>query len=146
MHAAAGTIPVLSVSELTQNGNKPNDNVNQLHNVIDGKPGTEWRGDVYLGPHFGGSGGFGLVARLGRARTLHQLVVTTPMTDWSAKVFVSEAYAPKLSGWGKATDGGTGLNGDATFSLGGRRGGWVLFWMTDPGPSRQAVVQQLSVR
>jgi hypothetical protein len=134
------------VGELTQLGIKPNDNLSELPNVFDGNPSTEWRSDVYDGPRFGRSGGFGLVVRLAGLYVLHQLSVASPMQGWSAEVFVASSYAPRLTGWGRPTAQRSGIRGDASFSLGGRRGAWVLFWMIDPGPSRQAVVQELSVR
>lgn len=137
---------ILNVHELTQDGNQPDDDVGQLGNLIDGNPATYWESDVYKGPEFGRSGGFGLVLQLGAAHVLHELAVSSPMKDWAAEVFTSDSDAPELSGWGSPTDKRGGIYGNATFSLAGRKASWVLFWMIDPGPSRQAVVGELSVR
>ena len=41
--------------------------------------------------------------------------------------------------------GDRGLTAALTFSLAGRTANWVLFWIVDPGPSRQAVVEELTV-
>jgi eukaryotic-like serine/threonine-protein kinase len=139
------TVQVVGVHELTQDGNLPNDDLGQLGNVIDGKASSFWESDVYKGPEFGGSGGFGLVLELRAARSLHSLVVTTPMRDWTAEVFTADSDSGDLSGWGRPVEKRTGITGNETFSLAGRKASWVLFWMIDPGPSRQAVVDELSV-
>jgi serine/threonine protein kinase len=143
---SSSPIKVLSVSELTQNGNHPTDNVSQLGSLIDGNSATAWEGDVYQSANFGGSGGFGLALDLGSRHTVHELVVSTSMQGWSAEAFTSDSNAPLLSGWGTPTASRSPINGSATFSLGGRKASWVLLWMTDPGPTRQAQIQELTVR
>jgi hypothetical protein len=139
-------VQILDVYEMTQDGNKPNDNVNQLDNVIGTNPGAYWESDVYDTAHFGGSGGLGLVLRLKGTHVLNELAVTTQMTDWSAESFTAPSRSAVLSGWGEPTSVQAGIDGSATFPLGAKKAGWVLLWMTDPGPSRQAVVKKLSVR
>jgi hypothetical protein len=139
-------VPVLAVHELTQNGNLPNDNLNELDNVIDGNPSTFWESSVYLSPRFGGYGGFGLALQLSEPRVLHELVVDTTMQDWSAETFTGDGFAQSVGAWGRATASLSGLSGNAAFSLGNRKASWVLFWMTDPGPKRQAEVGELTVR
>jgi serine/threonine-protein kinase len=141
----ASPIAVQQVSELTQGGNLPDDHLGELHYLIDGNPKTVWESDVYDGPDFGGWGGFGLVMRLARAHTLHQLRVLSPMQDWSAETFVRVGCASRLSDWGSPTDARSAVYGDATFSLGGLRGNCVLLWMINPGPKRQAVIAELSL-
>jgi hypothetical protein len=142
---SSSAIKVLSVSELTQNGNHPTDNLGELGNLIDGNPTTFWEGDVYDSPNFGGSGGFGLAMDLGSRHSVHELVVTTSMQGWSAETFTSDSNAQVLSGWGTPTATHSLIDGNATFSLGDRRAGWVLLWMTDPGPTRQAQIDELTV-
>ena len=134
------------MSELTQNGNHPTDNVGQLGNLIDGNRATSWEGDVYASPNFGGSGGFGLVLKLGSRHAVHELVVTTSMQGWSAETFTSNVDAPTIGGWGTATATRSPIDGNATFSLADRAASWVLLWMTDPGPTRQAQIDELTVR
>jgi eukaryotic-like serine/threonine-protein kinase len=143
---SSSPVKVLSVRELTQNGNHPTDNVGELDNLIDGNPTTSWQGDVYDSPNFGGSGGFGLALSLGSRRVVHELVVTTAMQGWSAEAFTANTDAPALSGWGTATAIRSPINGNTTFSLGDHRASWVLLWMTDPGPTRQADIEELTVR
>ena len=138
-------IGVVSVRELTQNGIQPNDNVSALPNVIGNDPAKYWESDIYTSADFGGSGGFGLVLQLDGAHVLHQLVVSTPMEGWSAEVFTAGSGSGTLSGWGQPRSRLASVHGDAVFSLGRQKASWVLFWMIDPGPSRQAVVRRLSV-
>jgi hypothetical protein len=76
---------------------------------------------------------------------VHDLVVITPMSGWSAEVFVSDSFASSPSQWGRATSSGGPLYGDHTFSLGRRRASWVLLWMLDPGPTYQATIDKLRV-
>ncbi len=67
----------------------PNDNLNELPNVIGNNPGKYWQSDIYKSAEFGGSGGFGIVMELNGRHLLHQLSVITPMQGWSAEVFTS---------------------------------------------------------
>ncbi len=138
-------IRVVSVTELTQDGNLPNDNLSELPNLTDGNASTSWESAEYNGPNFGGYGGFGLVVKLGSARTLHELVVSTSMEGWSAETFTSDTDAPAVSGWGTPTAKQSPIYGSTTFSLADHKAGWVLLWMTDPGPTRQAQIQELTV-
>jgi hypothetical protein len=139
-------VPVEAVYEMAQDGNHPDDDVSGLPNVIGDNPSAFWHSDQYQRSDFGGYGGLGLVLKLHGARTLHDLFVTTPMQDWSAEVYVSGADSPELAGWGRPTDEHAGVNGSAVFSLSGKSGSWVLFWMLNPGPTNEAVVDKVSVR
>ena len=132
---AQSALQIVAVHEMTQDGNQPNDDLGQLGNLIDGNPSTDWESDVYKGPEFGGSGGFGLALQLGAAHTLRQLVATSPMKGWTAEVFTADRDAADLSGWGRPVDERSRVDGSATFSLGGRTASWVLFWIVDPGPA-----------
>jgi hypothetical protein len=136
---------VVSVHELTQAGNEPNDNVSELPNVIGNTTSAYWESDIYKSAEFGGSGGFGLVLQLDGLHVLRQVTVSTPMQGWTAEVFASSSDAGALSGWGQALSRQSAIKGDAVFSLRDKKASWVLFWMIDPGPTRQAVVRRLSV-
>ena len=143
--SSASALTVVSVHELTQDGNEPNDNVSELPNVIGNNPSAYWESDIYKSAEFGGSGGFGLVLELDGLHVLHRLTVSTPMQDWTAEVFTSGSDPGALSGWGQPVSRQSAIKGDAVFSLGAKKASWVLFWMVDPGPTRQAVVRRLSV-
>jgi serine/threonine-protein kinase len=137
-------LKVVAVKELTTGGNLPNDNLNELPNLISNNPSTYWQSAIYKGPRFGNYGGLGLALELNGTHVLHNLVVKTPMQDWSAEVFVGDRFAP-WGNWGKPTSSQDPIYSDHTFSLGGKRGSWVLFWMLNPGPSYQATVDKLLV-
>ena len=137
-------LKVVAVKELTTGGNLPNDNLNELPNLISNNPSTYWQSAIYKGPRFGNYGGLGLALELNGTHVLHNLVVKTPMRDWSAEVFVGDRFAP-WGNWGKPTSSQDPIYRDHTFSLGGKRGSWVLFWMLNPGPSYQATVDKLLV-
>ena len=130
--ASSSAIKVLSVSELTQNGNHPTDNLGELGNLIDGNPTTFWEGDVYDSPNFGGSGGFGLAMDLGSRHSVHELVVTTSMQGWSAETFTSDTNAQVLSGWGTPT--ATSLSHRRERHLLARRPEGGLGAVVDDGP------------
>lgn len=138
-------VKVMAVSEVVTGGNLPNDNVNELQNMISSDPSTYWQSEVYTSSDFGGYGGFGLALHLEGPHVLHQLVVKTPMQGWSAEVFVSDHLAA-WGGWGKPVSGeDSSIFGDHTFILRGAKGSWVLLWMLNPGPSNQATVDKLTV-
>lgn len=142
----SGPLKVLSVREVAINGNRPNDNVAELPNVISSKPGAYWQSAQYDGPRFGNYGGLGLALQLEGRRAVDELAVTTPMRDWSGEVFVADSFSSGLAGWGRPLDPQYGINGDHTFSFPARRGSWVLFWMMNPGPTYQATIEKLLVR
>jgi hypothetical protein len=145
-HSGAPTpVQVLSVHELTQDGNLPNDNVGELPNLISSSSSGYWESDIYTGAEFGGSGGFGLVLQLNGPHDLDKLVVTTPMKDWSAEAFTAGTDGSVLRDWGSPLSPRAHIYGSTSFSLAGRRASWVLFWMIDPGPARRAVVDKLTV-
>jgi serine/threonine-protein kinase len=139
-------LPVVSVQELTAGWNHPDDDLNGLRNLIGTNTHADWASARYDGPDFGGSGGFGLALELAGRHVVHDLVVTSPMEGWTAEAFVGDAYSRALGSWGRPTARLSDIIGGATFPLGNRKASWVLLWMIDPGPTRQAMVDKLSVR
>ncbi|HEV7888906.1 MAG TPA: protein kinase [Acidimicrobiales bacterium] len=115
-------------------------------NAIDGNPSTTWRSDRYDGPNFGRlKQGVGLVFTLDAAATLADLRVQSPVQGWSASVYVAAQPGTDLPDWGQPVDGKTGIDGDVTFDLHGRKGGAVLLWITDPGPDNKAEIADVSL-
>jgi serine/threonine protein kinase len=139
-------VHVTAVREVAINGNKPNDNVAELPNVVSTDPNAYWQSLQYDGPRFGNYGGLGLALRLDGTHSVYQLTVTTPMKGWSGEVFVADSFSSSLAGWGRPLDPQYGINGNHTFSFPPKRGSWVLFWMMNPGPTYQATVDKLFVR
>ncbi len=134
---------------------RPPDNPGEAGRVIDHNPSTVWSTDLY--PSGRGNpatfnslyDGIGLLIELPRAETLSRLDVTSTTSSWAASTYVSTTAVPSggsLSDWGRATAARAGLRGDASFSLGGRKGRWILLWLTNIGPSGQASVSEVTVR
>jgi len=153
--SGAGSTPlaVRSVSVWMNTSNRPPDHTERTKYTIDGKLSTSWYTDPYYGSQratFGGLySGEGLAIHLKRSETVNQLVVDSPTKGWAASTYVSD-QEPKtgapVSSWGRPTDSRRGINGNATFSLGGRSGSWVLLWLTNIGPIGQAAIQELTVK
>ena len=128
------------------------DNPGQTGAVIDGQASTMWQTDTYSGPHaavFGGLySGEGLAIHLTGTQALHRLVVQSPTEGWAASTYVAgsqPAVGSPVSAWGTPTATQPDIHGDATFSLGGRKGAWVLLWLTDLGPAARAAIAEVTV-
>ncbi len=125
------------------------DNSSQTGLAFDGNPATFWSTDQYKSRTFGNLyPGIGLVIKLSAPSKVHSLTVTSPTQGWSASTYVSAtdvAVGQPVSAWGVATDTKTAIAGDATFDLGGRKGRYVLLWITYLGIDRSAQVAELAV-
>ncbi len=167
-HAASGTgssPPVFTPShnvlqvELFMLRGTPDD-PQDLPNTFDGNPSTYWHTDYYANATFGNLyPGLGLAIQLKKSAVLHQLVVTSSTVGWAAQTYTSAtqvASGPgRLAAWGTPTDSKADIKGSATFSLAGRRGEWVLLWLTNLGQANhtpggqkyyQARIDDFSVR
>jgi hypothetical protein len=147
----AGTNPprpavtVASVSSFDPEGDGT-ENEGQVGAAHDGDPASAWATDRYRGPKFGNlKSGVGLVLRLAGPADLGRLTVRSPTSGWSAAVYVADQPGSALAAWGRPAATRSGIDGDASFDLDGRRGGAVLLWITDPGPDNRAEVSEVSV-
>lgn len=114
--------------------------------AIDGNPATVWSTVRYNSRPFANlKHGVGLVLTLDRPHKLQQLAITSKTQGWAAQIFVSDVSHPALSEWGKAVTTKTGINGNATFDLGGHEGAAVLIWITDTGVDRKAEIAEAVV-
>jgi eukaryotic-like serine/threonine-protein kinase len=113
-------------------------------NASDGDGSTTWESESYGTPEWGGlKSGVGLIVELDDDADLGALEVDTPSEGWQAEVYVADAAADSLEGWGDPAatvdDGGSGtvrINLD-------RSGRAVLLWFTRAGDDRQVVVQEV---
>jgi serine/threonine protein kinase len=122
------------------------ENNDQADNAIDGNPATSWKTNHYDGPHFGNlKDGVGLILKLSGPAPLTQLKVISPVQGWSASVYVADQAGTSLAAWGAPVDSKSGIAGDVTFDLHGRRGSAVLLWITDPGPDNKAEIADVSL-
>jgi hypothetical protein len=125
------------------------DSAATVGNAIDGNPATAWTTDHYFTRFFGGlHHGLGLAMVLDSRQALHTLSVLSPTVGWSAEVYVADSVPdpPALAPWGPPVAARQGGSGTTTFDLGGRRGGAILFWLTDLGPGAQTSIDELSLR
>ncbi len=112
----------------------------EVSHLFDSDPTTTWSTSRYGGPHFAGlKPGVGFVLQLDGAHRLGGLKVSGASKGWSAEVAVSETVHQNRAGWGQAADAKAGIDGSATFDLGGRTGSAVLVWITDPGGGNTSV-------
>ena len=103
--------------------------------AVDGDLETAWTSEEYdTREDFRGiKPGVGLVLSLAEAADLGVLGVDAAGTGWSAQVFVADAPATDLAGWGEPVAEQSGIDGSAAFDLSGHSGGAVLLWITDLG-------------
>jgi serine/threonine-protein kinase len=112
-------------------------------NAIDGDTATVWSTESYGNAEWGGlKAGVGLVLELEQSSELKRLELETPSVGWQATVYVANAPADQLDGWGEPVatvdagqDGTTKLDLDA-------QGGAVLVWFTRAGDDKEVVVRE----
>jgi hypothetical protein len=128
------------------------DHAAEAVNVIDGSPSSLWATDEYANAHFGNLyPGIGVAVELTEPHTLQKMTVVSPVGGWTAEAFVASSFpttASSVEVWGAPTGSatGTGTGTTTTLSLGGRRGSWVLLWLTSTGgPPYQASVGDISI-
>ena len=139
---------IVGVTVFMNNSRSP-DNPDLTPSTFDGNPNTYWQTDHYTTPTFGNLyTGIGLQIQVASTSTLRTLTVSSPTTGWAASTYVSAtsvANGQPIASWGPATDAKSAISGNATFSLGSRRGQYVLLWITNLGPDLVAKVGELTV-
>lgn len=120
------------------------DDLKHLGNVYDGNPATLWSTVIYHNPTFGNLyPGLGVVLQVkGAPRRLAQMTVTSPSQGWSAQAYVASQLPPAgspLIAWGPMTGSVTAAPGNATLSLKGQTGSYVMLWLTNLGPVQAAL-------
>ena len=118
----------------------------QAGNVIDGDPATAWTTERYASRRFGNlKPGVGIAVQLDRVEKLSQVQVSSATKGYAVTVFVADALQPTLDAWGGAVDMKSGIDGDTTFDLKGRRGAAVLIWITDLGETNVTQINDVRV-
>jgi serine/threonine protein kinase len=151
---STAALPIQAVTvwmDASAKGHTP-DNPAETGNVFDGKASTLWQTDPYLGRSAATFGGYydgeGLAIHLRSGQTLARLVVSSPSSGWAASTYVAASEPPSfssLSGWGRATDSHRDIaSGTTTFALSGRRGQWILLWLTYLGPAHQVGISEVA--
>ena len=118
--------------------------------AVDGDLETSWTSETYDSREdFQGlKPGVGLILTLEQASALGDLVVDAgaDFTGWSAEVYVADAPAVDLGGWGSPVATQEAVEGTATFDLSGLNAGAILLWITDLGSGApEAVVDEVGL-
>ncbi len=134
------------------NNFRPPDNPTETGLAFDGNPHTAWQTAPYIGvdkAKFGNLySGEGLAIELNGTQGVARLEVTSATRGWAASAYVADARpatGSQVTSWGAPTASRHDIKGNATFSLGGRKGRWVLLWLTNLGPVGQASIAELTV-
>jgi serine/threonine-protein kinase len=100
--------------------------------AFDGDPGTSWSSQSYRSANWGGlKDGVGLIFVLDDPRTISQVEIDTPLSGWTADVYVSDApQTGSLDDWGEPVGTfGTGTDGTNVAEV-EAEGSAVLVWFT----------------
>ena len=110
------------------------ENDGDAHLAIDPDPATFWKTQGYFDAAIKVKPGIGLAVTLSNSAALKSLTVTSATSGWTADIYVANAPAADLLGWGKPVAHKEGIAaGTTTFDLGGHEGGAVLIWFTNLG-------------
>ncbi|MEO7428017.1 MAG: protein kinase [Acidimicrobiales bacterium] len=105
------------------------------HNVLDGNPATAWRTEGYNDRDITRlKAGVGIALTLTTSAALDHVELQSPTNDWRVVVYVANAPASDLAGWGApiATTGSLAA-GTNSIDLHGAHGAAVLIWIVDRG-------------
>ncbi len=123
-------------------GGDGRENDDDAPNAIDGDPATTWRTEGYDDRDITLlKEGVGLVLTLEEAAALDRIEIDSPTNDWRVRIYVADAAAPDLVGWGEPVAVTEGMpSGSGRIDLGDAEGAAVLVWIVDRGdaPGRAA--------
>jgi serine/threonine-protein kinase len=132
--STADAVTIASVSSFDPQGSgTPGENDSDVPLAWDGDASTAWTTEGYNNRNLAPKDGVGLVVELAEPADLGELALTSSTQDWSASIYVADAPAGSLDGWGEPVATSSGIGGDASFDLDGATGGAVLIWITDLG-------------
>jgi serine/threonine-protein kinase len=153
---AAGTtggvqdLPIRAVTAFDPEGDKA-ENDAQLALATDGDPKTSWATEGYFNATTAPKHGVGFVLDLAGSDKVSAVRLTSPLTGWSADVYVSATSPDTLAAWGPVRGSGTDLGQQATISVDpAATGRYVLVWFTklvqESDGRYRARVSEVSVR
>ncbi|MGC8513449.1 MAG: protein kinase domain-containing protein [Acidimicrobiales bacterium] len=147
--STVGQLPVRKISVYMVVPGRQADNPQEAGNTINYASSASWSTDLYSTPNFGGLySGIGLLVDLGRSLKVQRLEVSSPTVGWSGAVYMSERAIPSgnpASSWGQPLDSASSIDGSHTFSVGGSQGRYILFLITNLGPSDRVDILKLRV-
>ena len=119
----------------------------QLALLLDRKPATAWSTEHYPLRTFSATKtGVGVVIQLAKMAKIDQVVIAPSNRGWSGQVFVDVAPHAELAQWGVASGQFDSIAGNTRVSIRPKLGQFVLVWITDLGPDRQARIAEISVK
>jgi eukaryotic-like serine/threonine-protein kinase len=117
--------------------------------LVDGDNATSWDTEGYNSRTFGIKSGVGAYVALPTSTALETLTIQSTTNDWSAAIYVSDNAAATLDGWGSPVQERSAIaSGTTRIDLDGRRGRYVLVWITDLGdgaPDARTTISEISV-
>ncbi|HVF13639.1 MAG TPA: hypothetical protein VM942_03510, partial [Acidimicrobiales bacterium] len=133
------TVAVASVTSFDPDGDGE-EHEDEVANLVDGDPSSTWRTSSYDGVNFAGiKPGVGFVLVFDAQVALGELELLGTSGDFDVEVAVADAPRDTRAAWGEPVAADDGVGGDATLDLGGRTGGAVLVWLTNPTSSVASV-------
>lgn len=103
--------------------------------AVDGDLATAWSTEGYDSRAFGGlKEGVGIYVDLGRQVDLDELVIESPSSGWTARIYVADQPGAGIGDWGEPVEEVTDVRDTTTtVDLDGETGTVVLVWLTDAG-------------
>jgi hypothetical protein len=125
----------------------PTEREDETHLAVDGNAATVWRTDHYNSAAFGNlKDGVGLILQGDAASELTSVTISSPTRGWTVEAYAAESPAATLAGWGRALASAKVDTASTTLALNGARGGAVLLWITNLGPSQQVRIGEATVQ
>jgi eukaryotic-like serine/threonine-protein kinase len=141
-----GAAVVVAAHDFDPSGDNRSENPGLVGFAIDGNAGTSWRTEHYNSPDLGGKSGVGLYVTLASTSDVSSVEVDADGTGWSAQIYVADAAASTLAGWGDPVASGEDLGTSPTFPISpARRGTVVLVWITHLPASGQLALSEVRV-
>ena len=126
-------LTIASVTSFDPDGSDGEEHEDEVANLVDGNPSTTWRTSNYNGANFAGlKPGVGFIVVLGGAVELDSLELVGTSSDFDVEVVVADSPRDTRAAWGEAVATEKGVGAEATLDLGGRTGGAILVWITNP--------------
>jgi serine/threonine-protein kinase len=116
-------------------GGDGHENDDDAGRVVDGDPSTSWHTEGYDDRDITKlKDGVGIVLTLDAGATLDTLELHSPTNAWRAVIYVADAPADSLAGWGDPVTTTEPLAaGTSNIDLGGAHGAALLVWIIDRG-------------
>ena len=132
--AEAVEVPITAAQAFDPTGDG-HENDDDAGNVRDGDPATQWSTEGYNDRDITRlKDGVGIHLTLAEAADLDRVELDSPTNGWKVRIYVADAPAADLAGWGEPVATTEGLPaGTNRIDLGDAEGAAVLVWIVDRG-------------